>query len=112
MKSIESTFIKSDEFLIIKAELLVRTREWRETAMAINGVGKRNEVMKEDWVRRIEEVKESIKKNDDLEKRNRLMSNQNQNSRNLFEEDEDINRATKLMWNKDFQEAIDAASMI
>jgi hypothetical protein len=39
------------------------------------------------------------------------MSNQNQ-YRNLFVEDEDINRATKLMWNRDYQEAIDAASII
>jgi hypothetical protein len=71
IKSIESTFIRSDEFLIMKAEIMIRTREWREAALAINGIGKNNEIMKEDWVRRVEEIKENIKKNDDLEKRNK-----------------------------------------
>jgi hypothetical protein len=112
IKSIESTFIKSDEFLLLKAEIMVRTREWREATMAINGIGKHNEIPKEDWIRRIEEVKENIKNNEDAEKRKRLMSNQNQVSRNLFMEDEEINNATKLMWNRDYQEAVDAACKV
>jgi hypothetical protein len=112
MKSIESTFINSNEFLILKAEISVRTREWREAAMAINGTGNNKEVMKEDWVNRIAAVKEKIKENYDLEKRNKLISNSNQYSRNLLEEDEEINNATKMMWNRDYQEATDAACII
>jgi hypothetical protein len=48
MKSIESTYISSNEYLILKAEILVRTREWREEALAINGTGTNKEVMKEE----------------------------------------------------------------
>jgi hypothetical protein len=112
MKSIESTYINSNEYLILKAEISVRTREWREPVMAINGTGKNTEVMKEDWVNRIVAVKEKINENDELGKKNTLMSYSNELSKNLFEEDEDINNATKLMWNRDYENATDAACKI
>jgi hypothetical protein len=112
MKSIESTYINSNEYLILKAEISVRTREWREAAMAINGTGNNKEVMKEEWINRIIAVKEKINENDELGKKNKLMSYSNQLSKNLFEENEDINNATKLMWNRDYEEATDAACKI
>jgi hypothetical protein len=112
MKSIESTYINSNEYLILKAEILVRTREWKEAAVAINGTGRNTEVMKEEWTDRIAIVKGEINENDKKERRNRLISYANDLSRNLFENDEDINNATKLMWNRDYQEAIDAACKI
>jgi hypothetical protein len=103
MKSIESTYIKSIEYLILKAEILVRTREWREAAMAINGTGASTEVMKEDWVKRIAAVNEKIKEIENLGRRNILISNSNEVSKNLFQEDEEINKATVMMWKREYE---------
>jgi hypothetical protein len=47
-----------------------------------------------------------------LERRKRLISYSNCISKNLFEKDEEIKRVTKLMWNRDYQEAIDEACKI
>jgi hypothetical protein len=112
VKSIESTYIKSIEYLILKAEILVRTREWREAAMAINGTGASTEVMTEDWMKRIAAVNEKIKENDNIGRRNKLISYSNEVSKNLFQEDEEINKATVLMWNREYEEATDTACKI
>jgi hypothetical protein len=34
MKTIEGTYIKSNEYLLLKAEILIRTKEWKEASMA------------------------------------------------------------------------------
>jgi hypothetical protein len=112
MRSIEETYIRSNEYLILKAEILIRTREWREATMTINGIGKNNELMQEDWIKRINVAQGEINENEQKERRNRLISYGNIISKNLFENDEEINNATKLMWNRDYQEAIDAACKI
>jgi hypothetical protein len=44
MKTIEGTFVKSNEYLILKAEILIRTKEWKEAALALNGIGKHEEI--------------------------------------------------------------------
>jgi hypothetical protein len=59
--------------LIIKAEILVRVREWKEAILAISGIGKNFEVMQLDWMNRINEVQEKINENDQKERRNRLI---------------------------------------
>jgi hypothetical protein len=41
-----------------------------------------------------------------------LISYSNAVSKNLFENDEEINNATKLIWNREYQEAIDAACKV
>jgi hypothetical protein len=53
-----------------------------------------------------------INENQQKERRNRLISYSNAISKNLFENDEEINEATKLMWNIEYQEAIDAACKV
>jgi hypothetical protein len=58
---------------------------------------------------RIQEIQEKIKERENKTRRNRLISYSNQISKDLFEKDEDINRATQLMWNKDYEEAINEA---
>jgi hypothetical protein len=42
MKTIEGTFIRSNEYLLLKAEILIRTNEWKEAIMAFNGIGRRD----------------------------------------------------------------------
>jgi hypothetical protein len=53
MNSIESAYVKSNEYLILKAEILIRTKEWKEATMSLNGIGKHEEIMKEEWMDRI-----------------------------------------------------------
>jgi hypothetical protein len=45
-------------------------------------------------------------------KRDRLISYSNMFSKNLFEKDEEINNATNLKWNRNYEEAINAACKI
>jgi hypothetical protein len=47
-----------------------------------------------------------------MNRKSRLISYSNQISKNLFEKDEEINRATQLMWNRDYEEAINEACKI
>jgi hypothetical protein len=112
MKTIEESFVRSDEYLLIKAEILVKAKEWKEATMAINGMSKNGELMKEKWMDRISILQGLINENDQKERRNRLVSYSNVISKNHFENDEDINKATRLMWNRKYQEAIDAAYRI
>jgi hypothetical protein len=112
MKSVEKTYVPSNEYLILKAEFLVRIREWKEAILAINGTGKNTEVMQLEWIERISAVQEKINENDQKERRNRLISYSNDLSKNLFEKDEEIIKATKLMLNREYQEAIDEACKI
>jgi hypothetical protein len=80
--------------------------------MAFNGMNKNGEIVQENWMERISIVQGMINENKQKERRNRLISYSNIISKNLFENDEEINEATKLMWNRDYQEAIDAAYKI
>jgi hypothetical protein len=68
--------------------------------------------MQLDWMNRINELQEKINESDQKERENRLISYSNVISKNLFEKDEEINNATKLMWNREYEEAIDAACKI
>jgi hypothetical protein len=55
---------------------------------------------------RIQRIQEKIKERENKIRRNRLISYSNQINKDLFEKDEYINRATQLMWSKEFEEAI------
>jgi hypothetical protein len=112
MKTIEETFVRSDEYLLVKTEILIKTNEWREATMAFNRMNKSGEMMQESWMERITIVQGLINEHEQKERRNRLISYSNCISKNLFENDEEINKATKLMWNRDYQEAIDEACKI
>jgi hypothetical protein len=78
----------------------------------LNGIGKHEEIMKVEWMDRISAAQGLINESEQKERRNRLISYSNAVSKNLFENDEEINNATKLMWNRDYQEAIDAARKV
>jgi hypothetical protein len=49
---------------------------------------------------------EKMRDHEMIERRNRLISYSNCISKNLFEKDEEINRVTKLMWNRDGERKI------
>jgi hypothetical protein len=61
---------------------------------------------------RIRLEQERIKKRENMNKKNRLISYSNQISKNLFEKDEEINRTTQLMWNRDYEETINEACKV
>jgi hypothetical protein len=80
--------------------------------MALNDLVKNGEIIHKGWIDRITILQSLINESDRKEKRNRQISYSNIISKNLFENDDEINNATKLMWNREYQEAIDAAYMI
>jgi hypothetical protein len=113
MKTIEETFILEEEYLMVKTEILVKANEWKEAIMMFNSLkSSPNEGEIVPLIDRMNIMQEKNKEHEQIERRNRLISYNNCISKNLFEKDEEINRTTKLMWNRDYQEAIDEACKI
>jgi hypothetical protein len=60
----------------------------------------------------MERVHEWIKERETILKRVRLISYNSMVSKKLFEKDEEITNAPNLMWNRNYEDAIEAASKI
>jgi hypothetical protein len=112
METIEETFEEGDEYLLMKAEILFEANDWRDVIMLHKKVETKREKLREQWIVRMDAIGEEIKQRKIKDRKNRLISYSNQISRNLFEKDEDINRATQLMWNRDYEEAINEACKV
>jgi hypothetical protein len=112
MKPIEETFVRTDEYLLVKTEILIKANEWKETNLTFKGMSKSGEMIQESWMERITIIQVLINEHEQKERRNRLISYSNCISKNLFENEEKINKTTTLMWNRDYQEAIDEACKI
>jgi hypothetical protein len=106
METIEETYEESDEYLLMKAEILIEANEWKDVTMLHKRLETRREILPEQWIERMNAIGEEIRQRENMIRKNKLISYSNQISRNLFEKDEDINRATQLMWNRDYEEAI------
>jgi hypothetical protein len=112
MKTIEKTFIRTDEYLLLKTEILIKANEWKEASTAFNGLNIGGEEIQESWLERINRARDKLIEHEQIDRKSRLISYSNCISKNLFEKDEAINKATKLMWNREYQEAIDEACKI
>jgi hypothetical protein len=55
---------------LLKAEILIRTKEWKEATMALTGIGKYEDIMKEEWMDRIKVVQGLINENEQKDRRN------------------------------------------
>jgi hypothetical protein len=66
----------------------------------------------DEMLEKIQEIQEKIRKRENKIKRNRFISYSNQISKDLFEKDEDINKTTQLMWNRDYEEAVEEACKV
>jgi hypothetical protein len=93
----------------MKAEILIEANEWKDISMIHKRLETRREILSEQGIIRMNAIGEEIRQRENMIKKNRLISYSNQISRNLFEKDEDINRATQLMLNRNYEEAINEA---
>jgi hypothetical protein len=110
MRFIEATYKQPAEYFIYKTEILIEAEEWENAKLTANRSKEKEipEILKE----KMERVHSKLKEREIALKRDRLISYSNMVSKNLFEKDEEINNATKLIRNRNYEEAIDAAIKI
>jgi hypothetical protein len=103
---------EGNEYLLMKAEILLEANELNEVIMLYKRLMTKGDELSVQWKETINVIGEEIKQRENKDRRNRFIFYSNQISRNLFEKDEDINRATQLMWNRDYEEAINEARKV
>jgi hypothetical protein len=97
MGTIESTYKESEEYLLLKAEILLEAKEWSQLTYIYNLLEKETNHLLNERLERIQGIQEKTKERKNKIRRNRLISCSNQISKDLFEKDEDINRVTQLI---------------
>jgi hypothetical protein len=112
METIEGAYKESEEYLLLKAKILLEANECRQVIILYNILEKKRSGLPQPWNERLDVIQEKIRERENKERKNRLILYSNQMSKNLFEKDEDINRATQLMWNRDYEEAINEACKV
>jgi hypothetical protein len=60
MKTIGETFVRTDEYLLLKTEILIKANEWKETSTAFNGLNKGGEGIQESWLEKINTARNKL----------------------------------------------------
>jgi hypothetical protein len=91
--TVENTYMESEEYLLLKAEILFDANDWKEATLVYNLLEKKKGKLPNELNERIQILHEKIKDRENMNRKNRLISYSNQISKNLFEKDEEIKRA-------------------
>jgi hypothetical protein len=90
METIEGTYKESEEYLLLKAKILLEANECRQVIILYNILEKKRSGLSQPWNERLDVIQEKIKERGNKDRKNRLISYSNQIRKNLFEKDEDI----------------------
>jgi hypothetical protein len=61
METIEETYEEGDEYLLVKAEILLEANDWRDVIMLHKRLETKREKLPEQWIERMDATGEEIK---------------------------------------------------
>jgi hypothetical protein len=69
METIEGTLKESEEYLLLKAEILVEANEWKQVTMLCNIVDDKISELSQQWNERLDVIQRKIKDREDKERK-------------------------------------------